>query len=415
MGRRSIPELLLLPEMTDETVILAFSLMNVVAINSYLVGDLYKATYVMIILRMIRLTLKFGISPDHSPGAFVGWGSIHSVLGKFDVALQAEQLAFDVVNKYGVESVRASTLIYSYSMNHFWRNALDSSARRNFLNAYHMALSYGHVQVAQAGVIAWMSAGLYVDDSLADLNSLTRRMVQQMREYQMSNALMALLPIWQVFLNICGDSCNTNPASLTGEAVDDEVARASHQMHSKVPLINARCCHLILGFVYEDWQSVKIYLPIVQKYQKEVKGYFVIGFVLTWCAACNYDIYSSDGRSRHKRDGRRAHRRVKKWARTGTTMLDGPSTFLDAMEGLCIKKAPVDQVEIMFEKAASACAAGRCRFFEALSNERLARFFHREKPSPTKRSKYLKRTAELYRSWGAVAKAELLENVHDDA
>jgi hypothetical protein len=35
-------------------------------------------------------------------------------------------------------------------------------------------------------------------------------------------------------------------------------------------------------------------------------------------------------------------------------------------------------------------------------------------PNPIKRSKYLKRAAELYRSWGAVAKAELLENADDD-
>ena len=185
-------------------------------------------------------------------------------------------------------------------------------------------------------------------------------------------------------------------------------------MNSKVPLINSRCCHLILGFLYEDWQTVKIYLPIVQKYSKEVEGYFIIGFVLTWCAACHYDIYSTSGKRRHRRDGRRAHRRVKKWARTGTTMLVGPSTFFDAIECLCIKKAPVDQVEIMFEKAASACAAGQCRIFEALSNERLARYFRREMPNPIKRSKYRKRAAELYRRWGAVAKAELLENVDDD-
>ncbi|KAI2506905.1 PhoQ sensor [Fragilaria crotonensis] len=410
MGRRPLPELLFLPEMLDETVILAFSVMNAIAVNCYLVGGLYKGIYAMMSLRMFRLTLKFGVSPLHSPFAFVTWGTIHSYLGKVDVALQAEKLAFDVVNKYNVESVRASVLISSYGMNHFWRNALDSSARRDFLNAYHTALSYGHVVVAQTGVLAWMAAGLYLDDPLAELNSTTRRVVQEMREFQTNGALVFLLPVWQIFLNICGDPSNTNPAKLIGEAVNDEFARELHQVDSRVALVNASRCHLILGFVYEDWQAVKLHLPIFQKYKKEVEGYFTTGFMLTWCAACHYDMYFADGISRYKRDGRRAHRRVKKWATTGTTMLIGPSTFLEAMEGLCVKKAPLDQVEIMFEKAASACAAGRCRFFEALSNERLARLFRGEKPNATKRSKYLNRAAELYRSWGAVAKAEWLEN-----
>ena len=213
------------------------------------------------------------------------------------------------------------------------------------------------------------------------------------------------------FLKICGDTSNTNPASLMGEAGDDEFAHEAREMDSKVVLINASRCHVILGFVYEDWQTIRINLPIVEKYQKEVEGYFTTGFMLTWCAACRYDIYYTDGIRRHKRDGRRAHRRVKKWATTGTTMLVGPSMFLEAMEGLCVKRAPVDQVEIMFEKAASECAAGRCRFFEALSNERLARLFGRKEPNTTKRSQYLKRAADLYRSWGAVAKAEWLENM----
>ena len=181
-------------------------------------------------------------------------------------------------------------------------------------------------------------------------------------------------------------------------------------MDSKVALITASRCQVILGFVYEDWQAVKIHLPIVKKNEKDLEGYFSSGFTLTWRAACHYEIYHADGISRHKRDGRRAHRRVEKWARTGTTMLVGPSTFLQAMEALCVKKAPWDQVEIMFEKAASECAASRSRFFEALSNERLARLFRRDAPNKTKHSKYLKKAAELYRSWGAVAKAEWLEN-----
>jgi predicted ATPase len=198
MGRRSIPELLFLPEMVDETVALAFGLMNAIAVNCYLVGDLYKGVFVMLILRMIRVTLKFGMSPVNSALAISNWGAFHSVLGKFDVAQQAEQLAFDVVSKYEVESVRAPALICNYCMNHFWRNALDSSARREFLNAYHTSLSYGHVMIAQTSIVAWIAAGLYVDDSVAELNSITRRLVQEMREFQTNSALRAILPVWQI-------------------------------------------------------------------------------------------------------------------------------------------------------------------------------------------------------------------------
>jgi predicted ATPase len=198
MAKRSLPEFLFLPEMSDQTLILAFGFMNAIALNCYMAGGSFKATYAAISLRMFRLTLKFGICPLHSPGALFAWGSVHSALGKFDDSLLAEQLAFDIINKYDVESVRASALICNYGMNHFWRNMLDSGARSELLGAYHMALRYGHVFVAQTGFLAWMAAGLYLEDSMAESNAIARRVVQEMREFQTKSALVLLLPAWQV-------------------------------------------------------------------------------------------------------------------------------------------------------------------------------------------------------------------------
>ena len=185
------------------------------------------------------------------------------------------------------------------------------------------------------------------------------------------------------------------------------------EVDSKVGRLNVSLCKVILGFVYEDWDSVKKNLPTIGKYRAEMDGYYTIGFLLTWSAASHYEIFHTHGIGAHKRQARRAHRKVDKWATTGTEMLVAPNSFLHAMESLCVKRAPVEQVEVMFEKAASACAAGRCRFFEALSNERLARFFLREEPNTVKRSLYLTRAAALYRSWGAVAKAAALEKQNE--
>jgi hypothetical protein len=210
-------------------------------------------------------------------------------------------------------------------------------------------------------------------------------------------------------LNICGDASNADPARLSGEAVNDEFVTTLDEVDSKIGSLTVSLCKVILGFVYEEWCSVKKNLPTIGKYIAEIEGYFTIGFVLTWSAASHYEIYHTDGIAKHNRQGRRAHRKVDKWATSGTEMLVGPNTFLHAMQSLCVKRAPVEQVEVMFEQAAAACAAGRCRFFEALASERLARFFLREEPNAMKRSQYLTRAATLYRSWGAVAKATALE------
>ena len=205
-----------------------------------------------------------------------------------------------------------------------------------------------------------------------------------------------------------GDARNLNPATLRGEAVDDEFMMTLEDVDSNVGALVVAFADLVLGFSYEDWESTKVNLAMIRKYQSDLDGHFAIGMILTFVAACHYEMYFMNGNSKHKRDGRRVHRKVKKWATTGTAMLVGPNCFLRAMEVICVEQAPPDQVEIAFEEAASACAAQRCRLLEALSNERLARLFRSGEPNG-KCVKYLNRAVELYRSWGAVAKAEWLQ------
>jgi hypothetical protein len=98
---------------------------------------------------------------------------------------------------------------------------------------------------------------------------------------------------------------------------------------------------------------------------------------------------------------------VKKWATTGTEILDGPHHLLNAMESLCVNKAPLDQVEVMFATAMRACAEGRCVYFEALANERLARLFHDEVADEAKARKYLNRAVTLVQQLGSPSKGRL--------
>ena len=167
---------------------------------------------------------------------------------------------------------------------------------------------------------------------------------------------------------------------------------------------------MMMGYTYEKWDIVRNTLPFFRKHEKLLAGIFDAGFSLTFAAACHYDLYRAHGARKHRREGRRAHRKVEKWATTGTEMLSGPNKFLAAMESLCVKKAPLVEVDSMFETAFTACAESKCRYFEALANERLARFYFDEEPEETTGEKYLKRAIYLYRSWGALAKAEWLEN-----
>jgi predicted ATPase len=196
MRKKKLQNLLSYPEIKDENILLSMSIMNLVAINAFVLADIYKDTYATVCLRMLRLTLKHGVS-IHSPMAVVFWGSLNTILGRYDVSLECEELALSIVEKHDMDSVRGVTTIISYGVNHFWRKKFDSESRNEFLQAYQSALRYGNTNIAHYGFVGWLSAAFYLDDYLSDVHRLTRSYVSEMREYDSQSGLMFILPIWQ--------------------------------------------------------------------------------------------------------------------------------------------------------------------------------------------------------------------------
>ena len=190
--------------------------------------------------------------------------------------------------------------------------------------------------------------------------------------------------------------------------MNDEFSQRIVDLGSKRAFCILKCNELMLAYTFENWDVVRQALPILRTHEKDIAGHFSMGFVFTWSALCHYDSYRAEGHRKNKREGRRAHNRVRKWATTGTEILDGAHHLLNAMESLCVNESPLDQVEVMFATAMTACAEGRCVYFEAIANERLARLFLDEVEDEAKAQKYLSRAMSLYRNWGAVAKADWL-------
>lgn len=210
-------------------------------------------------------------------------------------------------------------------------------------------------------------------------------------------------------LNLSGDAKNLEPFSLVGEAFDESLATNMGNINSKVAIYGLHIDKLILAYTYEEWGLAEENLPFIRKLENEAEGYFTMGFNCSWTAACHYELYLISGKRKNKREGRRCHSKVKKWATTGTVMLSGANKWLAAIEALCVKKRPAEDVERMFKQAFVALAENGNRYFEALASERLARLYLTEAKQEEKGLAYLDRAIYLYRRWGALAKVKWLE------
>jgi predicted ATPase len=198
LGKRKLRELISLPEINDEKLLFSFLILNATAFNAFLLGDAYKEAYATLCVRMFRLTLKYGISRMYSPLAIMSWANLNVYLGRFDDAFDSEKLAFDLIDKFGIDSLRGTVISVSYGSSHFWREKLDSESRHELLLGYQMSLSYGDIHLAQFGVVGWVVAAIYIDDKLSDIHPKTRSVVSEMQELDCMSSLILLLPNWQV-------------------------------------------------------------------------------------------------------------------------------------------------------------------------------------------------------------------------
>jgi hypothetical protein len=203
---------------------------------------------------------------------------------------------------------------------------------------------------------------------------------------------------------------NDNPSCLRGEALDETFTLSIQEVDSKMALMSLYMMESIVSYVFDDEDGVRKNLEYITKYGNEFQGYFTMGFGQTWISLFHYERFLLTGKYVHRRHGRKCHRRVKQWADTGTTMLCGPSSLLDAMAMLCLRKVPCEDLIVSFQDAASACEMGHNRLFEGLAYERLAKVLQIHNVDVKRHCVYRNRAVKLFRRWGAYTIANYLEN-----
>jgi hypothetical protein len=210
---------------------------------------------------------------------------------------------------------------------------------------------------------------------------------------------------------LSGDVFNHDPSQLRGEALDDGFVYSINSMDSKLSLVCLNISESIANYLFGEIEFMASNLSSITKYGNEVQGHFSTGYIQTWIAIFHYESYLTTGKRMHRRLARRSHQKIHYWSKSGTEMLYGPSCLLDAMTQLCIYRASSDELVIGFEEAAKGCRISRCRLFEALAYERLAKVLRTHEPPDAGRCIiYRNHAVAVYRKWGAIAKADHLEN-----
>lgn len=211
-------------------------------------------------------------------------------------------------------------------------------------------------------------------------------------------------------LNLTGDKRNEDPSILTGESMDVSMEQEMQELNLLATLFGGKCHEILLACIFENWNHLdKNLLPFYRTYESTVEGYFTSPFNSFFYAMACYEMYGKTRNKKFKREARRANKKVRKWAEGGTVMISAPNRVLTAVDALCGMKETPDVIEELFQLAIDECEAYAYLGFEAMTTERIAKYFLMDNPNEEKARYYLFRSINLYRKWGAVAKVKWLQ------
>jgi len=361
----------------------------------------------IVFLRMVRMSVKHGISPM-SPLAFANYGYLLSVfMGNSQEGYRFGELALSFLEKFETKEVRCKTVFMFLTSISVWRENSHSDIIERFTYASKLGMEVGDHEFAMRSLVYLALFSFFAGRHLAVLHSNMDSALECASSLGQEMILQSLCPTQQCVLNLMGRS--NNPLILRGTAMNeddflDQVAPenftfVSHFIHSWRTLLAYTFCE------YE--MAVEIADKIRMTIGKVLPGTPLLPIYVYYdaLAACALLRESNDSSQKHKEVIKAAMKKMKGWAANSPSNFEHKVLLLEAEYDAA--KGKTSSAHKAYDGAVNAANKSGMIQDEALAYERAALFL-RDKDE-AKASLYFAIAHQLYVDWGADAKSLQLE------
>jgi predicted ATPase len=393
---------LTLPEMTDATKV---AVLHVFAITLPYMFTYSQSLYLYTILRQIRLSIKFGISPI-TASALASYALIAKSMGKLDVANQFEDIAMELTRK-SITSFAARSISFAIAgfilptRLHLYE-IVDS-----MLESYAQGWkSNSDRSVAFYSITGYLEMQYYLGMPLAILEKEQKKYCQQMKEYQANQMWTANIILWQLTLNLLGQS--NDPSILTGEVMNAKnLLEIAKRENDDLPLRSISFYQMILSFNFEDWDQLKDILPVTIKNLSKQRDYYHFLLLASQIVLAALSLYMKTCRRKYVSMAR-SH--LKMIGRRFSEVPDGRPllSLLNAEWAAIIDKKDATNE---FDRAITELKEIRFVAFETIAYQSVMHMNLRD-GNIRKAKSYLIQSIERNREWGNIAKVEWLESTY---
>lgn len=390
-----------LPNMGDPKKLAAMQMLNLIFLNAYLA---HTNLYPFIALRMVKLSLRYGLCEVSSFGFAMFGLLVSGISGSIDLGCRYGDLSLRILEKFQAKEWLPRVYTIAHGCLRPWKRPIGESLEP-LLTAYRVGLETGDVEYALLAANMYCFNSIDTARSLADVDRDIVEFTRTIEFHQHDLALTLITPVTEMVRSLIG-SFDYKEVLRKSQGVDSELAQRDDFCIAVVYYQRA-----MVAYTYNDLETAeRLTIICYQRFKNLPLAAFEVCQLYSFIALVSISVVRANlckaaSRKFHLKVVRRTIKRLHSWVKQNPSSCYGKLFLLEAemaaFKGDFIKAhgkyacalSMTKSANLLFEHAIQADRAGQ--FMQEFGEVAMARDFFRE-------------SRDTFTKWGAVGRANYL-------
>lgn len=401
LANNSIEELVNLPEIKDENLIMVIKLLFQLTPIAF---EFYPPLYTLIKLKMFDAAINFGTTEVLCKN-FAECGMILGpVLGDYDSAYKFNILAFSLIDRFKSDRLKSSTFfIYATFISH-WKKHFSEG-----LKYYDLSINYG-MKTGDILHAFWstyykldhlFSTGINLDDYKLKLDKA--------EELIISHKTTLFIPILMMMKHVVNQF-----QSAYNLACENSILESISKTNNMTAAFKFGQFNVMINYILGNYEIAQKWVEYTERYLQAATGLFGTADYLMFSSLCyikKFEKQSEDKNNLLEKINTNL-KSLKVWSENCPENF-GHKYYIVAAELARIQNNTLENITDLYKKSLDSIAPAEFINIKAVINEIIAEFWF-SRSEKTIGNTFIKEAIYFYNLWGAYIKADSLESKYSN-
>jgi PAS domain S-box-containing protein len=403
-SERHIEDLINLPPMTEAN---KLATMRILAILSGPASIGFPNLYSLIVLELVKLSLKHGNTPQ-SAHSYASYGIVLcGLVGDIEAGYQFGKLALSLLEQFNAREFRSKTIYVFNTFVRHWKEHLRETLKP-FLETYQCGVETGDLVGGPLALFMYSLHSFWVGKDLAELETEMVKFSLTVSQHEQELALRWIELSRQPVLNLLKQT--ENPWRFINEDYDEKAMLSLYQqLNDRQALCFFYLNKLVLSYLFYDYQQAIKNATKTQKYLEIAIGLYTVTIFNFYNSLTQLAVFNDAKNSQQEHIMQTVtanQNKMANWAH------HAPMNFLHKFYLVEAERLRVlgkdSEAREYYDRAITLARENEYLNEEALAYELAGRFYLARNQNHVARH-YLQDAHYAYQRWGAVAKVKDLE------